>query len=99
MVIDLVVTAPSGLHARPAANFVKTVQQFVGTVTVRWHGGSADGYSILDVLKLGVPAGAHIEVDLDGDDASELAAALARLAASRFEVVPEPERGHSSATR
>jgi phosphotransferase system HPr (HPr) family protein len=85
MLVDLVVTAPSGLHARPAANFVKTVQHFHARVTLRWNGESANAASILDVLRLGVPSGSHVEVDIEGQDADSLAAALKALEARGFE--------------
>ena len=89
MVIDLVVTAPSGLHARPAANLVKTVQQFQSKATLRWQGGSADAASILDVLRLGIPAGSRVQVMLEGADAAAMADALRRLEQDHFEQVVE----------
>ena len=39
---DLTVKASVGLHARPAAEFVKLAQQFNGTVTIDKNGNEVD---------------------------------------------------------
>jgi len=82
---DIPVLHPSGLHARPAAAFVRTAGRFQASIRVAHAGREADGKSILEVLTLGVREGATIHVVAEGEDAREAVAALVRLADRRFE--------------
>ncbi len=75
----LTIRNPSGLHARPAALFVRTVGAFRSTVTitnVTAGKGPVDAKSILSVLTLGVGHGTEIEVGADGEDADAAIAAI-----------------------
>jgi phosphotransferase system HPr (HPr) family protein len=77
--IRLVVRNPSGLHARPAALFVRTAGQFGAKVTVAHPAagkGPVDAKSILSVLTLGISSGTEIEVSAEGDDADAALAAI-----------------------
>ena len=77
--IQVVVRNPSGLHARPAALFVRTAGQFGSKVTVANPAagkGPVDAKSILSVLTLGVSSGTEIEVSAEGDDAEAALAAI-----------------------
>jgi phosphotransferase system HPr (HPr) family protein len=68
-----------GLHARPAAVFVKAASRFKSTITVcnATTGAQAvNGKSILLVLTLGVEQGHAITVTASGADEAEAAAAL-----------------------
>jgi phosphocarrier protein HPr len=71
-------TDPHGLHARPAARFVKAMAALGVPVTVTKGERSADARSILEVLGLGVDQGSEfvVETDLAPED---LAAALSAL--------------------
>ena len=66
-----------GLHARPAALFVKQAVAFSSTIRLSCGERSADGKSILGVLQLGASAGSTVEVRAEGDDAEAAAEALA----------------------
>ena len=62
---------PSGLHARPAALFVRTAAAYSSTIRVRnttRTGDSIDAKSILGVLGLGVSKGHVLELIAEGDD-------------------------------
>ena len=75
----LTVRNPSGLHARPAALFVRTVGAFRSRVTianVTAGKGPVDAKSILSVLTLGVGHGTEIEVAAEGDDADDAITAI-----------------------
>jgi phosphotransferase system HPr (HPr) family protein len=77
--VRLVVRNPSGLHARPAALFVRTAGKFGSKVSVSNPDagkGPVDAKSILSVLTLGVSSGTEIEVSADGDDADAAIAAI-----------------------
>jgi phosphotransferase system HPr (HPr) family protein len=76
---------PSGLHARPAAAFVRIAGRFRAAIRVAHAGKEADAKSILEVLTLGVRAGSVVRITAEGDDAHEAVRALVDLARSRFE--------------
>lgn len=56
------ITDPNGLHARPAAVFVKAMALCPGTVQVKFQSKSANAKSILSVLSLGVSTNNKIDV-------------------------------------
>lgn len=69
--IELEIRNPSGLHARPAALFVRTAGAQRARIRVRnVTRGSAevDAKSLISVLGLGVSSGHRIAVVVDGDD-------------------------------
>ena len=66
-----------GLHARPAALFVKQAAGFNSTIRLTCGERTVDGKSILGVLQLGASAGSTVEVRAEGDDAEAAAEALA----------------------
>ena len=83
---EAVVMSPVGLHARPAALFVKKVATSGQKVTIEpLENGevraSADGKSILSVLSLGIKSGTTIRVTIEGDNAEALANDLKELLA------------------
>jgi phosphotransferase system HPr (HPr) family protein len=77
-----------GLHARPAALFVKTAQGFRSAINVAnldRPGSAVDAKSILGVLTLGVGPGHEILVTADGPDEREAAVQLAALVENDFD--------------
>ena len=67
----LVVTNPSGLHARPAALFVQTAARFRSAIRVSnaTRGGTGvNAKGILGVLTIGVSSGHEIEISAHGED-------------------------------
>lgn len=74
---------PSGLHARPAALFVKTAAGFradlVLTNLTRDATRSASAKSMLGVLGLGVSHGHELRLEASGEDAEVALTALAQL--------------------
>jgi phosphocarrier protein HPr len=73
------VAAPEGLHARPAAVFVRAAADSAVAVSVgRPDGPAVDARSILAVLSLDVRHGEEVVLRADGPDAE---ATLGRLAA------------------
>lgn len=83
--IDLEIRNPSGLHARPAALFVKTAAGFRSRITLQnVTRGTApvDAKSILAVLGSGVAKGHVIRLTIEGDDELAAARALSDLVAS-----------------
>lgn len=70
----------SGLHARPAAAFVKTASKYDAAVRVN----GVDAKSLLGIMALALPQGATVTIEATGDDASEAVAALDSLVRSGF---------------
>ena len=84
---EATVVLPSAvaLHARPAANFVKTAMRFRSRVTVGMNGRTADAKSILAVLALGATGGTTLRLNADGEDAPAALDALAACVAGLSE--------------
>ena len=85
--ITLTVNHAAGLHARPAAEFVKTALAFPCQINVRNvtdDTARANAKSILSILTLGVDQGCVIEIVAEGDRAEEALNALAQLVRSNF---------------
>ena len=73
-----------GLHARAAAKFVTTAEQFAASVTVSRDGQTVDARSIMGLMMLGAGRGSTVELRAEGWDAKEALAALAALVESGF---------------
>lgn len=73
-----------GLHARPAAEMVKTASRFTSDITIARDDLEVNGKSIMGVMMLAAEFGASITVRANGPDAEDAVAALAALVASRF---------------
>jgi phosphocarrier protein HPr len=73
-----------GLHARPAAEFVKTSARFKAHVTVRKDALEVNGKSIMGMMMLAAECGSHLLIRADGDDADALLVALTALVAAGF---------------
>ncbi|HEV8321565.1 MAG TPA: HPr family phosphocarrier protein [Myxococcota bacterium] len=69
----------AALHARPLDRLVRTARRFVSRVTVRHGAKSADGKAVVALLLLAVPAGADVEVEVDGPDEAACLEALAAV--------------------
>lgn len=75
---NVVVTISEGLHARPAALFVKLAAEQPTPVTIRRPDGAPlPTASILSVLTLGVRPGDEVLLEADGPDAEAALDALA----------------------
>ena len=75
---EATVALPAGvaLHARPAAQFVRTAMSFGADVSVAAAGRNADAKSLLAVLALGATGGTELSLRAYGDDADAAVAAL-----------------------
>jgi phosphotransferase system HPr (HPr) family protein len=83
---EVQVALPAGvdLHARPAAELVRTAMRFDARIVVRHGDRHADAKSLLAILALGATAGTTLRLEADGPDApgalEGLAACVAGLA-------------------
>jgi phosphotransferase system HPr (HPr) family protein len=69
------------LHARPAANFVRTAMRFSANVSVAAGERDVDAKSLLSVLALGARRGTIIRLRAEGEDAAAAVATLATTVA------------------
>lgn len=74
-----------GLHARPAAEFVKLANSFDAEITVAKDGVEVNGKSIMGVMMLAAEQGSRITVRAEGEDAVDAVAALEDLVAGGFD--------------
>ncbi len=84
---DIYVMHPAGLHARPAAEFVKLAATFPCNIKVRnltSDNKFVNAKSILSVLTLGVQQGHQISIDTSGEKENEALEALEALINSNF---------------
>ncbi|QKS16806.1 PTS-dependent dihydroxyacetone kinase phosphotransferase subunit DhaM [Curtobacterium sp. Csp2] len=70
----------SGLHARPAAEFVKTAAKHEASVRVN----GVDAKSLLAIMALALPKGATVTIEATGADAQDAVDALTELVRSGF---------------
>lgn len=79
-VLEVELANEHGLHARPAAELVRTASGFDAHVTVN----GVDAKSMLRVLALGLDRGATARFEATGAQAAEAIAAIERLAGEGF---------------
>jgi phosphocarrier protein HPr len=79
---EVIVGSRVGLHARPAALFVKAVAEQPVKITIRkGEGAPVDARSILRVLALGAKNGDTVILEADGEGAVEALEAVATVVA------------------
>lgn len=68
---ETVVALPAdvALHARPAAQFVRTALGFSADIAIAVNGRQADAKSLLAVLALGAEGGTELRLTASGEDA------------------------------
>ena len=91
--ITLQIRNRQGLHARPAALFVTTANQFQAEISVHKAGQQANAKSINQVATLGARQGDEVTVRASGPDAAAALAAIQALAEDDFgekETAPPP---------
>jgi phosphotransferase system HPr (HPr) family protein len=74
-----------GIHARPAAQFVKLANRFEADIFVEKDGEEVDGKSIMGLMMLAAGHGSVILVSADGPDAESAMDAIGDLIARKFE--------------
>ncbi len=79
------VTNKLGIHARPAARFVKTANQFDCDIFVERDGQKVGGRSILGLMLLAAGHGSTITIHAHGQDAPQAVAQLEALLERRFD--------------
>jgi phosphocarrier protein len=73
-----------GLHARPAAEFVKLANRFGSEVWIRKDDVEVSGKSIMGVMMLAAECGSVVNIRARGADAEEAVGALTGLIQNGF---------------
>ena len=81
---DVKIVNKLGIHARPAAEIVKTAGKFRSNITIIRDDLEVNAKSIMGVMMLAAECGSTVVIRADGDDAEKAVAALATLVADGF---------------
>ena len=85
---ETVIKNATGLHARPAAEFIKAAKMFQSKLTIQRTDGSVakstNAKSMVTLLTLALACGERIEIGGDGPDEVEAVDALVALVDSGF---------------
>jgi len=73
---DYIITAPQGMHARPATNLVKLGKNFQSVISLKKGEKTVRINSLLNILSLAIKGGETISVMVDGEDEAEAATAI-----------------------
>jgi phosphocarrier protein HPr len=76
---EVVVAGRHGLHARPAAEFVKLASRFQSDIELSKGDMTVDGKSIMGVMMLAAECGSPLKLRAKGRDESEAIAVLAKF--------------------
>ena len=96
---DFTITNQLGIHARPAAQFVKIANSFPCDIRVEKDDDEVDGKSILDLLTLAAEEGTRLVVEATGPDATEALDAIGSLFEQKFALKEENTRRHTNKTK
>jgi phosphocarrier protein len=73
-----------GLHARPAARFVRMAATFASNIELVRDGVSVNGKSIMGVMMLAAECGAEVVIRAEGSDEDDAVQALHDLITAGF---------------
>lgn len=81
---SLLIRNTRGLHARAAAQFVKTAERFDAEIEVTKDGQTVTGTSIMGLMMLAAAKGTSIDVAASGPQAEEAMDEIAALVEAGF---------------
>ncbi len=85
MTKDFHVLNKLGIHARPAAMFVKTANRFGCDIFVEKDGEKVNGKSIMGLMMLAAGPGSKVTIHAQGHDAPQALAELGTLINRKFD--------------
>lgn len=74
-----------GLHARPAAMFVRIANRFSSDISVEKDSEQVNGKSIMGLMMLAAGCGSHLRVSASGEDAEQAVKELGELIQRKFD--------------
>ena len=85
LIKELTVVNKLGIHARPAAMFVKTANRFTCDIFVEKDGEKVNGKSIMGLMMLAAGSGCKLTVHADGKDAHAAVSEIEALLLRKFD--------------
>jgi len=85
LVREMTITNKLGIHARPAAMFVKTANRFGCDIFVEKDGERVNGKSIMGLMMLAAGPGSKLTVQAEGEDAAKALGELEGLIKRKFD--------------
>ena len=85
MTRELTVSNKLGIHARPAAMFVKTANRFKCNILVEKDGETVNGKSIMGLMMLAAGPGSKLTLHVKGADAHTAITELEALVKRKFD--------------
>jgi phosphocarrier protein len=82
---EVIVMNKSGIHARPAAMFVKTANRFGSDIYVEKDGEKINGKSIMGLMMLAAGPGSKVTLHVKGADAAAAITELEALVKRKFD--------------
>jgi phosphocarrier protein len=84
MTREFTVSNKLGIHARPAALFVKVANRFKCNIFVEKDGEKVNGKSIMGLMMLAAGPGSKLKVYAEGNDASQALTEIQSLLERKF---------------
>lgn len=81
---ELMIENKLGLHARAAAQIVKTSNSYASKVTISKDGLEVDGKSIMGIMMLAAAKGSSVLLSVQGNDENEAVGGLEKLFKDKF---------------
>ncbi|MDX6765699.1 MAG: HPr family phosphocarrier protein [Candidatus Methylacidiphilales bacterium] len=82
---DLVVQNKLGLHARPAAMFVRVANQYPCDIHVEKDNEQVNGKSIMGLMMLAAGCGSQLKITVQGEKGAEALDAIEALIQRKFD--------------
>ena len=82
---ELTIVNKLGIHARPAAVFVKTANRFASEILVEKDGEKINGKSIMGLMMLAAGPGSIVTLHAHGTDAHQALTELEALVKRKFD--------------
>ncbi|QCI20811.1 HPr family phosphocarrier protein [Buchnera aphidicola (Hyperomyzus lactucae)] len=76
---QITITAPHGLHTRPAAQFVKEAKKFISDINIIYNGKSVNAKSLFKIQTLGLVQGSLVILSAEGDDEQKAIEHLSKI--------------------
>ncbi|AEO08433.1 phosphocarrier protein HPr [Buchnera aphidicola str. Ak (Acyrthosiphon kondoi)] len=73
------ITAPHGLHTRPAAQFVKEAKKFISEISIIYDGKVVNAKSLFKIQTLGLIRGSLITLSAEGEDEQQAIEHLSKI--------------------
>ena len=81
---ELLIENKLGLHARAAAQIVKSASAYVSRITLARDGLEVDGKSIMGIMMLAAAKGSMVTVQANGEDEDLAADGMEKLFKNKF---------------